>query len=72
MVLVGDRNLEEGDRGGLPGRWREQCRICAEERDSKCALVGTHRRVGNISIGDNSAHMATAWKVCGLSLGFGG
>jgi prepilin-type N-terminal cleavage/methylation domain-containing protein len=66
MVLVGDRNLE----GGRPGR---DCPVagvnnCTFEFSSTeipgARWSGTmHRGVGNISIGDNSAHMATSRKV---------
>jgi len=66
MVLVGDRNLE----GGRPQR---DCPVagvndCAFEF-SKNEIPNArwsrtmHRGVGNISIGDNSAHMATSRKV---------
>jgi prepilin-type N-terminal cleavage/methylation domain-containing protein len=66
MVLVGDRNLE----GGRPKR------DCPVAKIKKCTFEfskveipnaqwsGTmHRGVGNISIGDNSAHLATNRKV---------
>jgi prepilin-type N-terminal cleavage/methylation domain-containing protein len=66
MVLVGDRNLE----GGQP---QQNCPVadvkkCAFEFSAtqipNARWSGTiHRGVGNISIGDNSAHMATNRKV---------
>jgi len=66
MVLVGDRNLE----GGLAGR---DCPVAgvnnvafefSKNEIPSARWSGTiHRGVGNISIGDNSAHMATSRKV---------
>ena len=66
MVLVGDRNLE----GGLPNK---DCPVagvkkCTFEFSSKEIPNARwsqtiHRGVGNISIGDNSAHMVTTRKV---------
>jgi prepilin-type N-terminal cleavage/methylation domain-containing protein len=66
MVLVGDRNLE----GGRPER---DCPIAGVKKVTfefskneipNARWLGTiHRGVGNISIGDNSAHMATSRKV---------
>jgi len=66
MVLVGDRNLE----GGRPER---DCPIAGVKKVTfefskneipTARWSGTiHRGVGNISIGDNSAHMATSRKV---------
>jgi len=66
MVLVGDRNLE----GGRPQR------DCPVARVKKCTFEFSnveipnalwsrtmHRGVGNISIGDNSAHQVTNRKV---------
>jgi prepilin-type N-terminal cleavage/methylation domain-containing protein len=66
MVLVGDRNLE----GGRPNR------DCPVAKIRKCTFEfskveipkarwsgAIHRRVGNISIADNSAHQVTGRKV---------
>jgi prepilin-type N-terminal cleavage/methylation domain-containing protein len=66
MVLVGDRNLEGGQSGrDCPVAGVNNVAFAFSQNEIPNARwSGTiHRGVGNISIGDNSAHMATYRKV---------